>query len=347
MNILSAYKKRAERILAVTLSIIACTQASAQFRIVDKADGQPIAGAYIFDQDNKLLCMSDADGNVKALSGMVTISILSYESKTVDASTTHGDVTLEQNALSLPEVVVKRSDYIKLSGAFRDICTNDGKAILYREGLVDFYINIKTGKISRRVWACREYEHPKVRKFFSFKVFMLHGKSTNLAKLNYIQANSVNSTNGDTTYVNSKWKNHNADSSLIIINNPKKSLYRHLIDGTKFKNRNNKCLTVNVDLSDWTYSNENATLSSLVSFRGLLDYTWRWEKKEAPIACKEIRDLFITGMTTQDKATAEKEMKDKSETDKFTLPANMPSVPYNVNKQIQGLVKRTFWEQPY
>lgn len=62
--------------MATLLLVIVSARASAQFRIVDKADGQPIAGAYIFDQDNKLLCMSDADGNVKALSGMVTINIL-------------------------------------------------------------------------------------------------------------------------------------------------------------------------------------------------------------------------------------------------------------------------------
>ncbi len=345
MNMFHIFTTPIRYTLTALLLIIVSTQAKAQFRIVDKADGQPIAGAYIFGQDNQLLCMSDADGNVKALSGMVTISILSYQSLTIDASTTHGDVELEQNALALPEVVVKKSDYIKMSCAFRDICTNNGKAVLYREGLEDFYINIKTGKIKRRVWACREYEHKKLRRFFSFETYMLYGNSTNLARLGHINVDSVSSIKGDTLIFTSKWGKYTANDAVKYVANTKKGLYRHIIDNTKYKNRNTKSLTIKTNINDWTYSSLEFKFSTLVSFRGLLEYTWRWEKKDDPIACKELRDLFVTRVTTLDKATAEKEMKDKSETDVFTLPANMPSVPYNVSEQIKGLEKRTFWEQ--
>lgn len=345
MNIISTCMKQAGRICMALLLVIVSTQASAQFRIVDKADGQPIAGAYIFDQDNKLLCMSDADGNVKALSGIVTINILSYQPKTVDASTTKGDVALEQNALTLPEVVVKRSDYIKISTAFRDICTNNGKAILYREGLADFYINIKTGKIKRRVWACRQYEYKKLRKFFNFDTYMLSGNSTNLARVGHIKTDSVSSYKGDTTYLASTYRNRSASDALMIIHDKKRGLYREVVDNTKFKNRNNKYFTLSTNISDWTFSQEEESWSSLVSFRGILEYTWKWEKKDEPIVGKEMKDLLVTGVTTLDKATAEKEMKDKSETDEFTLPANMPAVPYNASEQIKGLEKRKFWEQ--
>lgn len=60
---------------------------------------------------------------------------------------------MKMKAYTLPEVAVGKAEYVKLSGAFRDICRNNGKTILYREGLADFYINIKTGKAKRRVRA--------------------------------------------------------------------------------------------------------------------------------------------------------------------------------------------------
>ena len=116
---------------------------SAQIRIVDEQDGKPVAGAYIFSSDNHLLCISDSKGNIEPQSGMITISNVAYESKTIDASTVKGDVLLKQKVYALPEVTANKTDYIKLTGVFRDICRNNGKTILYREGIMDFYINLE------------------------------------------------------------------------------------------------------------------------------------------------------------------------------------------------------------
>lgn len=129
------------------------SQLKAQFRIVDEQDGKPVSGAYVFSSKGTLLCISDADGNVKQQEGMVTISNLAYEPLTVDAAKEKGTVCMKPKAYTLPEVAVGKAEYVKLSGAFRDICRNNGKTILYREGLADFYINIKTGKAKRRVRA--------------------------------------------------------------------------------------------------------------------------------------------------------------------------------------------------
>ena len=80
---------------------------------------------------------------------MITISNVAYESKTIDASTIKGDVLLKQKVYALPEVTVNKTDHIKLTGVFRDICRNNGKTILYREGIMDFYINLENGKTKR------------------------------------------------------------------------------------------------------------------------------------------------------------------------------------------------------
>lgn len=345
MNIHSICIKHTRSILVAVLLIVGCIDASAQFRVVDKADGQPIAGAYIFDANNTLLCMSDANGQVKALQGKVTISTLSYDPLTIDASTTHGDVALDQKEFSLPEVVVKQTDYLKIRGAFRDICTNNGKTILYREGMVDFYVNMKNGKIKRHVWACREYEHKKLRKLFSFETFMLNGRSFHLGRINYLKTDSVSGTKGDTTFLALSSRKYSAEDACMVITDKKKGLYRSVIDNTKFKKTDTKSLTITTNINDWTYSQPETNMSALVSFRSLYNYTWRWDKKSAPIDCKELRDFVTLDVTTLDKKEAEEEMKDKSETDVFDLPDCLPSISYNVSQETEGLEKRTFWEQ--
>ena len=124
------------------------SQLKAQFRIVDEQDGKPVSGAYVFSSKGTLLCISDADGNVKLQEGMVTISNLAYEPLTVDAAKEKGTVCMKPKAYTLPEVAVGKAEYVKLSGAFRDICRNNGKTILYREGLADFYINLNSATVS-------------------------------------------------------------------------------------------------------------------------------------------------------------------------------------------------------
>lgn len=71
----------------------------AQIRIVDEQDGKPVAGAYIFSSDNHLLCISYSKGNIEPQSGMITISNVAYESKTIDASTIKRGCSAEAKGL--------------------------------------------------------------------------------------------------------------------------------------------------------------------------------------------------------------------------------------------------------
>lgn len=92
------------------------SQLKAQFRIVDEQDGKPVSGAYVFSSKGTLLCISDANGNVKLQEGMVTISNLAYEPLTVDAAKEKGTVCMKPKAYTLPEVAVDKAEYVKLSG---------------------------------------------------------------------------------------------------------------------------------------------------------------------------------------------------------------------------------------
>lgn len=331
--------------LAMLLLLAIPFRATAQLRIVDDNDGRPVQGAYIFGSNGTLLCISDADGKTKKLDGTITISNIAYEGATVDASTTKGDVRLKPKAYSLPEITVDKADYVKLSGAFRDICRNNGKAILYREGLMDFYINIKSGKINRHVRACRQYEIKTLRRLVNFNIAILgQARSTDLAHVKYIKRDSISGENGDTVFYKSHYKGTSADSAIMYIDTHREGLYRHIIDNTKYANSDNMLLTVKDAISDWTFSSRKETWSSLVSYRNIFNYDLCPLPNKAPIAAEEMRDYVVTDVQTLTKEQAEKELKDKSETDDFTLPDCMPAFPYDVAKETEGLVKKKFWE---
>lgn len=84
------------------------SQLKAQFRIVDEQDGKPVSGAYVFSSKGTLLCISDADGNVKLQEGMVTISNLAYEpliQPTVQSAVEREDATVRLDVLKSQALV--------------------------------------------------------------------------------------------------------------------------------------------------------------------------------------------------------------------------------------------------
>lgn len=240
----------------------------AQIRIVDEQDGKPVAGAYIFSSDNHLLCISDSKGNIEPQSGMITISNVAYESKTIDASTIKGDALLKQKVYALPEVTVNKTDYIKLTGVFRDICRNNGKTILYREGIMDFYINLENGKTKRRVRACRQYERSGLRKLINFNISILsEARSFDMSRIHYVKRDTINSIKGDTTFYSSHFKGTQSDKAIMYIDTHQKNLYRHIIDNTQYRKITNPLIKIKTDVCDWTFSDKKEAWSSLVSFR--------------------------------------------------------------------------------
>ena len=338
-------KRFAQTIITLLLLLIGSVAANAQFKIVDEQDGKPIAGAYVFNSVGNLLCISDAEGNIKKLDGTITISNLSYEPKTVDAAKTQGVVYMRQKAYTLPEVTVGNADYVKLSGAFRDICRNDGKTILYREGLMDFYIDMKSGKIKRRVRACRQYEAQGLRKIINFNIAILgQAQSTDLSRIKYIKRDTVSSVSGDTTFYKSSYKGRTSDDAIMYIDTHREGLYRHIINNAKYRTKINPMLKVHTMICDWTFSNKAETWSSLVSFRSIYNYDYQPLPGKKFIASEEMRDFVVTGVQTLTKEQADKELKDKTETADFALPDCLPAIPYDVAKETQGLKKTKFWE---
>lgn len=337
-------------ILSFILCVMSLLLASAQFRLVDAENGLPIAGAYVFSSTNKLLCMSDANGIVKKFDGQVTISNLAYEPKTVDGCVT-GDIKLTPKSIELPEVIVQKSEYKKVTGAFRDIFRNNGKTVLYREGIMEYYIDIKTGKMKRVVRACRQYEHPKLRKPFSNVILLDGGRSTDLSRIRLIETDSTNVvTKGDTTIYGSHYKDRAVDNAIMTIDTHRKNLERCIIDKTKFMKKT-ESFTFGVgyrikdDINDWTFSIDEEGNRKMLSLRRFCSCDWIENSKKDTIYCEELRDFVVTDVSFMTKKQAKEEMNDKTEISDFPHPDSLPDIPYDVERETQGLEKKSFWER--
>lgn len=130
----------------------------------------------------------------------------------------------------------------------------------------------------------------------------------------------------------------------MYIDTHQKNLYRHIIDNTQYRKITNPLLKIKTDVCDWTFSDKKEAWSSLVSFRKIWNYDNTPLPGKSAIETEEMNDFVVTGVKALTKEQAQTEMKDRTETDNFTLPDCLPAIPYDVAKETEGLLIKRFWE---
>lgn len=331
-------------IVSLLTIISSALPAQAQFRIVDAKSHEPIQGAFIMNKDGNVIELSDANGMVSKYDGIVSIRILSYESTTVDASTQTEDVELIEKPMDLGEVIVTPLEYIKTTGVFRDVCRNDGKLIIYREGIVDFYLDIKSGKYTRRVRACRQYTDKRLDRLFDYTIYQGPYPSFDMRKIKRADAGDVTEQRGDTTIIGVR---NGAIDGIIDIMNRDRGIYRSIIDGIKaggvtstLRHKYKTCYF------DWVYNNESHSLSGLVSYTGFIQMDY-------PIAVKGFKNVevtrynefVVTDIQTLSKEDAKREMKNKEQLSEFTLPDVLPTLNFDLEAEIVDMKRTKFDER--
>lgn len=321
--------------------------ARAQFCVIDEDSGDPLPGVYVFGEDGTLLAMSDENGRVKALEGMLTLSMLSYEPKTIDAKTTKGEVTLKAKPYELAEVVVGKTNYMKISATFRDVVKNFDRVVVYREGMVDYYYNMKTKKYKRFVRGCRQYEHKDLRNASNDSIHMEFLPLIDFNRIRYLQTTDSSSVQGDTILIGAmNGKTVIKDGIMHIVHN---GLYRSVIDSNKFTDRTSISLfgvkyRLTKNVIDWVHNAPSSSFSTLVAVRQYREEEFQWSKKSVIVPIQTQSDLVVNSITCLSKDEAKAEMKDKSTTTDFTLPDCLPPLPESLNSQTENLVLKKFRE---
>lgn len=309
----------------------------AQFTIVDADSHEAIPGVYVFAQNGTLLGLSNENGVVTGAKGRVTLSMLSYEPLTVDATGLTGEVTLKAQPYVLGEAKVGRPDFIKISGTFRDVVTNSGKLVMYREGIVDFYYNTAAKSWTRRIRGCRQYEHPKLGKAsYIDSLYSGINKVINLGKIHEVESTGAEQR-GDTLLVAlKKGKTSVTDAAMVYKLN---GLYHSVIDALKVR----KPMSINIFgstlketacISHWTYSDDTGAMASLVALRSYRVEENRSTKKAPVVAAEKTMDFVVNDVAYLSKETAKEEMKDNTTSKDFRLPQCLPAIPEALTEQI-------------
>ncbi|MDO4195509.1 MAG: hypothetical protein Q4D33_05075 [Prevotellaceae bacterium] len=336
-------------IVIVIVFVLYPQKGRAQFQVVDAEDGKPLACAYLFDAHGGMLGMTDMEGNAKRYKGKVTVSTMSYESQTVDADSFTGVVRLKPSAYSVNEVSVEGNDYIKISVAFRDVFRNDSDLVLFREGIADYYLNTRSNKMQRRIRACRQFEHPDLRKLIGSYPALYDARTLDLRHIVYVERGDVVSQSGDTTVFNANYHGQKSNDALIQINDSARHLYRSVIDEMKlnpiaYNQAFDKLFKMSYrqNIIDWSMADPSRAFSSLIGCRAYREIV---HGKKHPVTERTMLEVATIGITALTKEEAKEEMKEKKGDipHDFDMPHQMPAAPFDVAAETASLIERDFW----
>lgn len=333
-------------ILLTVLVMLLPVLAKAQFKVVDAESKETLPGVFVFSESGKLLAMSDENGVVPALNEKVTLSMMTYESKTIDANGFTGEVALSTKPFELGEVVVGRTEFLKISATFRDFEMNFDNVVMYREGIVDYYIDMKTKKSTRRIRGCRQYEVPDLHTALNDSIFFTAVRLLDFNKLEALKTGGQ-TVKGDTVLIEASTKKKTVKDGVMTIE--KDGLYRVIIDNLKFTNRT----SVNVlgirekitkNIVDWIYSDKERDISDLVAMRMYYEMECKWSSKKVTVPVQVQQDFVVNSVTCLKKAEAKEEMKEKEISKEFTLPDCLPAIPQSIVEQGKKLILKKYKE---
>ena len=155
-----------KRLLFLLLYIIALVPCKAQTIVCDAQDGQPVIQASVYDEQGKIIGVTDADGRLPDLADVDSIRInhIAYHPLQIEVGAIKGVILMRPMAYALKEVVKeKKSPYcLKLTCYHRQYMVN-GKGTLdelppvvsFVDGLCNLYIFVNGWHESRRITLAR------------------------------------------------------------------------------------------------------------------------------------------------------------------------------------------------
>lgn len=149
----------------LSLLFIVNLNVSGQAVLLDKTTNQPISYAQILNNKGAVVGTTDIDGNLPQNldDEIVTIQHIAYNPEKVKSSQIKKDksIFLSPIGSQLKEVTVtaKNTDYIYLRTYFRSYQLNDSCMKYFRDGFLDFFINIKHKDTERFVQKIRTFQN--------------------------------------------------------------------------------------------------------------------------------------------------------------------------------------------
>ena len=139
-------------VLMIVVALLTTVNVMGQrIQIMDEL-GNPVSYANILDADNgKLIGATNLEGVLVDVKGAKKIHISHVAFKPQEVSVSNlkdGRITLKESDFDLPEIVVKKKDYIYVQTYYRVMVMMDDTLAYYRSGLTDNVYDIQKKKVS-------------------------------------------------------------------------------------------------------------------------------------------------------------------------------------------------------
>jgi hypothetical protein len=285
--------------------------------IKDSLTNQSVSFVEIYSDKGDLIGLTDNEGritielnNLISISNTKKITFVHHAFKNkeinIDLINDKSIIFLNQfkNKNELEEVVIsgikKDHKYLKLKGYFRSIQINENRPHYFIDGIVEYYIAIKSGKIKAKILVNRSLENKSVKQLSSSYFFSLAGmpKPDDLLKISTISnqyiLKEIDNTvieinNKENKDVVGKIKKGAAlfelQLSVISAQNPKimKALGMESI-------LNNYNINAFYNTNDYS----KIGLNNLISFKEIRNYNIKRKQKDNYTKIETIHEFFLT-----------------------------------------------------
>lgn len=149
-----------------------------QISIIDIQTKEKIGFVDIYDQNDvfigstndKQFIDNELKNRILKQSNFVTIKVAFYEQRklVIEDFINLKEIFLEKKVYHLNEVIVqndRNKKYLKITGYYRSTQLNNDVMQYFNDGIVDYYIDLKTNKITPRSITSRAFQNKKIKQF--------------------------------------------------------------------------------------------------------------------------------------------------------------------------------------
>lgn len=167
--------------------------AYSQHTVIDSLTHENISFVEIYSDNGDLIGLTNGHGEIPtqlnndistSKTNFLTFIHPTFNNKIVSIKLFKNNpvVYLSPIFIELKEVIIvpkpKKYKYLKLKGYFRSIQINNDKPQYFIDGIVDYYISIKSGNIKNRILSNRSFENKSIRQISSSFHFSVAGAPT-------------------------------------------------------------------------------------------------------------------------------------------------------------------------
>lgn len=264
----------------------------------DQVSNEKISFVEIYSNNGDLIGVTDENGfvgeNLKdkiiiSKTKTITISRQFFENKELEINEFLKTkiIFLKRNIIELQEVIVakpKNAKYLKLKGYYRSVQINENKPHYFNDGIVNFFVSLKTGRIKAKVLCNRAFEDKSIKqlsKSYNFSIVGVPLFSDLISKENLLKKYNLIDDKGKITVID-KIKNQikgyitktndNAELQLSIYSIEEPKIMKLLGMESKLETYNISAVYAN---------NDNFGLKNILFFKEIRSYSLRKNKKDS------------------------------------------------------------------